>query len=152
MFLKIPKNWHKFRDVCNFYPRNWLAHRILHFGEIATINAFSSLILYNVARQLMRPQFTLWLNRSCMWVLSILPSGEARLGSAASTAMASSRACSMIGPSVTRFATFRLKAMPLCCVPSRSPGPRSFSSYPLPPPQNRRWCWSSPQVGGEFLL
>ena len=64
MFLKIPKNWHKFRDVCNFYPRNWLAHRILHFGEIATINAFSSSILYNVARQLMRPQFTLWLNRS----------------------------------------------------------------------------------------
>ena len=49
MFLKIPENWHIFCDVCNFWSRNWLAYRSLHFDEIATINAFSSSILYNVA-------------------------------------------------------------------------------------------------------
>lgn len=34
MFPKISKNWHKFRDVCNFYPRNWLAYRILRMGHL----------------------------------------------------------------------------------------------------------------------
>ena len=59
MFLKISEKWHIFCDVCNFCPRNWLEYRSLHFCEIATTNAFATSLLYNVARQLMRPQFTL---------------------------------------------------------------------------------------------
>ena len=54
--------------------------------------------------------------------------GLSQVGSSSMIRWAVSRASCTICPSRAMSAIFRSNAMPLCCVPSRSPGPRSFRS------------------------
>ena len=78
--------------------------------------------------QLMRLQSCWWLYKNCNCRASFKFSGFDSSGSSSMMRCASLRAAWIICPSLAMSAMCRLNAMPLCCVPSMSPGPRSLMS------------------------
>ena len=76
----------------------------------------------------MAPQFILAFLNSLSLFQSKLYSLFEQVGSLSIIFLASSRASCTNCPSRAISAIFKSNAIPLCCVPSRSPGPRSFKS------------------------
>ena len=98
---------------------------MLHFRMLHTISIVPQQIPNNLknlkistksrkcaifSTQLMRLQSACWPRKKCMCSSSRRPSWPCSAGSASSTAMASLRAISTIGPSVARLVSLRLKA------------------------------------------
>ena len=78
--------------------------------------------------QLMTPQLTFVFFSSFRRFHSSAFSGFTQSGSSSTMCLASLRASCTICPSRAILAIFKSKAIPLCTVPSKSPGPRNLRS------------------------